>query len=554
MSKEWGRYRSSDRRSFRVLRHRIDHLGLGGGDGRRELHLWSRAPAYEKIKGLTFGTATGRRQPQTRESWDWPGPWPGRRALLHRRGLRLLPRARQPEGSGETPRRLREVYREMPFPGGVPACPHRQGGLHNATIHSAVSVVPGRFVGHGVPDDRHRASRRMRRRRRRPPPEPATSAFPPRPGWAISSCSARKSRSRWRWPSATASSRRSPISRGRRWPAKAPVAEGKIVFAPVPQPLLSGQLAAKSEGAVKVNNLLRRGGAGGPHEDGRRPLRTVTHFNKTMSTDLVPVLAKAGIANVRDGMDCGHMSSRSPASSTSRFAETTSWTTWATLQKQQVTPLAVMAFGNLQHFDVAKNVLLSPPRHARPSSTRATPATAGNPQAVRPAAEGPGDLERLQTGRFIPKAPRPRIGPKHYTAMLREAYTAVKAVHPNIQVVGGRMGQIPLPYSEKLPEQGALKYMDGIAVHPYEPTPEFADHDIRQLVDLMKQYNDGWRSQFGSPSAEPGTTPSAAAHRAGHLPRPDVHRAAGQARGREGLLVPRPRLAGIQDDGARPRR
>ncbi|HOF18081.1 MAG TPA: glycosyl hydrolase, partial [Phycisphaerae bacterium] len=47
-----------------------------------------------------------------------------------------------------------------------------------------------------------------------------------------------------------------------------------------------------------------------------------------------------------------------------------------------------------------------------------------------------------------------------------------------------------LPYLEKLFQRGALKYMDAVAVHPYQ-SPESVEQNVAELVALMKKHNGG---------------------------------------------------------------
>ena len=92
--------------------------------------------------------------------------------------------------------------------------------------------------------------------------------------------------------------------------------------------------------------------------------------------------------------------------------------------------------------------------------------------------------------------------PKFYTEMLKVAYEKIKKARPDVQVVGGAMVKIPLPYFKKLCEHGALQYLDGIVVHPYI-SPEETKRKITQLVALTQKYNRGeskpiWVTECGT--------------------------------------------------------
>jgi hypothetical protein len=101
--------------------------------------------------------------------------------------------------------------------------------------------------------------------------------------------------------------------------------------------------------------------------------------------------------------------------------------------------------------------------------------------------------------------------------MLKDAYTAIKAERPDVQVLGGAMNGIPIPYAEKLFKDGALDYMDAIVIHNYGGSASSVEANIRQLVDLMKKYNNGqakpiWVTEFGDWSDKTLVRDEEAAH------------------------------------------
>jgi hypothetical protein len=91
-----------------------------------------------------------------------------------------------------------------------------------------------------------------------------------------------------------------------------------------------------------------------------------------------------------------------------------------------------------------------------------------------------------------------------YMAMLTATYTEIKAVRPDVTVVGGATSSIPLPYWSKLISDGALSYMDVLSVHPYRynSPPEGIEIDIAALQTLVKNANNGqpkpiWVTEIG---------------------------------------------------------
>jgi hypothetical protein len=91
-----------------------------------------------------------------------------------------------------------------------------------------------------------------------------------------------------------------------------------------------------------------------------------------------------------------------------------------------------------------------------------------------------------------------------YTAMLKEAYTQIKAVRPDVTVVGGSTSNVALPYWAKLIADGALPYMDALSVHPYryDSPPEGIEDDVESLQAMVKKANNGqakpiWVTEVG---------------------------------------------------------
>ncbi|PTY01563.1 hypothetical protein DB346_12505 [Verrucomicrobia bacterium LW23] len=96
-------------------------------------------------------------------------------------------------------------------------------------------------------------------------------------------------------------------------------------------------------------------------------------------------------------------------------------------------------------------------------------------------------------GTWAPPAAKKNLVARYttYTAMLKASYEKIKAVRPDVQVLGGAAVLIPLPYFEGIFKLGGLQYMDGIVIHPYRGTPEGVDKEVAELKDLMRKYNNG---------------------------------------------------------------
>jgi hypothetical protein len=101
-----------------------------------------------------------------------------------------------------------------------------------------------------------------------------------------------------------------------------------------------------------------------------------------------------------------------------------------------------------------------------------------------------------------------------YSKMLRESYAQIKKVRPDVTVLGGSTAGIPMPYWEKLMQNGALQSMDALSIHPYRynAPPEGLETEIGLLQDLVKTYNGGqpkpiWVTEMGwsvQTAVEPG--------------------------------------------------
>lgn len=90
-----------------------------------------------------------------------------------------------------------------------------------------------------------------------------------------------------------------------------------------------------------------------------------------------------------------------------------------------------------------------------------------------------------------------------YTAMLRATYRAVKTASPTVTVAGGACVPLPLPWFQDLFADGALDYMDVADIHPYVDPPEGLETNLAALQALMAQYNHGngpkpiWATECG---------------------------------------------------------
>lgn len=102
--------------------------------------------------------------------------------------------------------------------------------------------------------------------------------------------------------------------------------------------------------------------------------------------------------------------------------------------------------------------------------------------------------------------------PEVYAGMLQKSYEAIKAVRPDVTVVGLAAAGVPLDWIEEVFQLGGLQYMDAISIHPYQypRVPEAMVTELTALKNLIKQYNGGqlkpiWSTEIGWPTHEGST-------------------------------------------------
>lgn len=116
--------------------------------------------------------------------------------------------------------------------------------------------------------------------------------------------------------------------------------------------------------------------------------------------------------------------------------------------------------------------------------------------------------------------------PGAYTAMLKAAYTAIKAVSPNATVIAGVLGAVTtVPGMSLAPQQflagmyaaGAQGFFDALSFHPYNYTLPFSAgagvtnsplEQVKALYALMAANGDSalkiWATEFGNPTTPGG--------------------------------------------------
>lgn len=221
-----------------------------------------------------------------------------------------------------------------------------------------------------------------------------------------------------------------------------------------------------------------------PAEDS--PFGVMTHFAQGWPTDIIPLIAKAGIGKIRDEQPWRAVEKQRgqyiyPPRLTDYMAE---------LKAQKIDPLIILAFSN-PLYDNDKT----------PFDDEGRAGYAAYAAAV--AQRYRGQVTALEVwneynGSFC-DGPCRSDRPAYYTAMLKQAYKSLKAANPSAVVAGGAAVPIPMDYFEGLFRNGALDAMDAVVIHPYRKV-EGAEERIEELRQAMARYGKPkpiWATEFG---------------------------------------------------------
>jgi len=213
----------------------------------------------------------------------------------------------------------------------------------------------------------------------------------------------------------------------------------------------------------------------------KSPFGAMTHFAQGMNPEMLPTLKRIGIESIRDEHYWAQVEEQKGVFKFSPKSDAY----MAACKKAGIHPLIAMTFGN-KLYD-----------HNDGPSTPAGFEGYGNyGQAIL--RQYGDEIRWLEiwneyNGTWAPPSARKDLESRYttYTAMLKTAYDKIKAVRPDVQVLGGAAILIPLPFFEGIFKLGGLKSMDAIVIHPYRQEPEGVDTEIQELKALIKKYNDG---------------------------------------------------------------
>jgi hypothetical protein len=214
----------------------------------------------------------------------------------------------------------------------------------------------------------------------------------------------------------------------------------------------------------------------------------MTHFAQGWDTDVVPLIARAGIEHVRDEQYWNQIEPER-----SRYCFPDRLTRYmAELAQYRLEPLIVLSFAN----PLYDNGLTPFTPEGRDGYARYGKTVLDHYGSQIPAIE----IWNEYNGSFC-NGPCQDDRATYYVKMLEQSYRALKSSHPDVTVVGAATANIPLPYLEAVFQKGGLDFMDALSVHPYGSTPESVGKEIRDLRALAARYRHPelpiWVTEFG---------------------------------------------------------
>ena len=215
-----------------------------------------------------------------------------------------------------------------------------------------------------------------------------------------------------------------------------------------------------------------------PGDRSHSPFGVMTHFAQGMDPDILPLIAKAGIASIRDEH---YWAQVEKTANVYAFPERSD-AYMAACASNGLRPLIEMTFEN-RLYDGGQT----------PYTPEGCDAYGRYGQAIlnHYGAQVPWlEVWNEYNGSWC-KGPATNDRPRYYALMLKHAYARIKEVRPDVRVLGGAAAVIPMPYLEGLFAQGGLDSMDALVLHPYRSQPEGVDVDVGDVQALIRRYNGG---------------------------------------------------------------
>ncbi|GGD48117.1 hypothetical protein GCM10010989_23110 [Croceicoccus pelagius] len=90
-------------------------------------------------------------------------------------------------------------------------------------------------------------------------------------------------------------------------------------------------------------------------------------------------------------------------------------------------------------------------------------------------------------------------------ALMKAVHDAVKPSHPGIAILGGSTNMIGTGFQKNLFDAGMLKYVDGVAVHPYSRHADGLPLELARLRSTIDSYSSDaeiWATEFGHDTSD----------------------------------------------------
>ncbi len=229
------------------------------------------------------------------------------------------------------------------------------------------------------------------------------------------------------------------------------------------------------------------------------PFGVGTHFGQNWSPELIPLLSKLGVKNIRDEI---YWDAVETAKGEYTFLDKHE-VFMERLKESAIKPFIIFSYTN-KFYDQGSTPYSDEGREGFANYGAALLEKYGSQMdwvEVYNEFNHPG-AGNIGNGQANSKA-------EYYYKLLKKTYEAVKTYDPTVEVIGPATSGVPLPWLEKLFQLGGLSYMDAVSIHPYRfpLAPESGTAELQQLQDLIKTYNAGqakpiWMSEMGWPTFE----------------------------------------------------
>lgn len=225
------------------------------------------------------------------------------------------------------------------------------------------------------------------------------------------------------------------------------------------------------------------------------PFGIGTHFTG-YSSDMIPLLAKAGIKNVRNDLGWGGIETTKGSYDFSGYDPVMSKLDTSGINVFPIVDYTNRFYDNdaTPYTDAGRegfaNYSAATLQHYNAQLNEVEVYNEFNIPGFGDRGDGPADAKA-----------------EYYYPLLKATHDKLKAVDPDIDVIGPASAGVPLEWLETLFQLGAMPYLDKVSIHPYQyPTPpESVVGNLDAVHNLVKQYNNGqdkplWITEQGWPT------------------------------------------------------